>query len=381
MAESSEPTAVVPVSATVRYISSPSGGSDILKPDLVCYKGIQFRKLTGKNSQQQSELPSYHEEQGEDEEEEDEEYVEELPNGTVLTEMDIPSVFFKYIIGREGKTRLAIERDTGCSIRIPRRGEEGPVVIKADTRRQLRLAKKRINVIMWSNRGKERPTHFIGIPLNTPELQQHLERFRREVLSGCPQASGLSEVLFQIPAKLHLTLVMMRIFSEEEQEKAAREIRECLGELRAELGLLQFPIKLSGIDSMSDDPSAVNVLFAKIKETTANGKLQEFVDALATKLPLRAPDLFEAETRRDKVKLHATVMNSKFRERDQEQSQAARTPGRQQWKRKESFDARKIFSLFKDFEFGEHTVTQIHFSKRGEYGEDGFYKCIHKFDL
>ena len=44
-----------------------------------------------------------------------------------LLKMDIPSVFYKYIIGKGGAVKRDIERDTDCSIHIPRQGEVGLV--------------------------------------------------------------------------------------------------------------------------------------------------------------------------------------------------------------------------------------------------------------
>ena len=53
--------------------------------------------------------------------------VEHTRGGGLLLRMDIPEVFYKYIIGRQGKTKNSIEKDTGCRIRIPGRGRTGDV--------------------------------------------------------------------------------------------------------------------------------------------------------------------------------------------------------------------------------------------------------------
>ena len=54
--------------------------------------------------------------------------VEELPGGVGYSlRVATPSVFFKHIIGREGRTKANIERDTKCRIRIPPRGKEGDI--------------------------------------------------------------------------------------------------------------------------------------------------------------------------------------------------------------------------------------------------------------
>ena len=53
--------------------------------------------------------------------------VELTRGGGFLFRMDIPEVFYKYIIGRQGRTKTTIEKDTGCRIRIPGRGKAGNV--------------------------------------------------------------------------------------------------------------------------------------------------------------------------------------------------------------------------------------------------------------
>ena len=53
--------------------------------------------------------------------------MEHTRNGGLLFRMDIPEVFYKYIIGRQGKTKSTIEQDTGCRIQVPRQGRKGDV--------------------------------------------------------------------------------------------------------------------------------------------------------------------------------------------------------------------------------------------------------------
>lgn len=53
--------------------------------------------------------------------------VERLPNGGYRLKLPIPSVFFKYIIGKEGRTKKGIERDTECRLWLPSKGREGDV--------------------------------------------------------------------------------------------------------------------------------------------------------------------------------------------------------------------------------------------------------------
>ena len=98
----------------------------------------------------------------------------------------------------------------------------------------------------------------------------------------------------------------------------------------------------------------------------------------------------------DRVKIHATVMNTLFR-RDSSGTDApvARNSGggeggggggsssdyRQVRKDRESFDAQKIFKTFGDYEFGDHAISEVHLSTRFSSGPDGYYLPAAKLSL
>lgn len=96
------------------------------------------------------------------------------------------------------------------------------------------------------------------------------------------------------------------------------------------LGSESAVLCVEGIDTMKDDPTAVDVLFARVQLTDSsnrsvdspclwanlllsdNCRLQAFVDAVQSHVIARAPDLMKKEFDREGVKLHATLMNSRF---------------------------------------------------------------------
>ena len=67
---------------------------------------------------------------------EEDSYADELVNDSLNIEQTdygfrllilIPSVYFKYIIGKGGETKRRLENDTRTRIRIPKQGEEGNI--------------------------------------------------------------------------------------------------------------------------------------------------------------------------------------------------------------------------------------------------------------
>ena len=51
-------------------------------------------------------------------------------------------------------------------------------------------AKRRVEIVAWSSRLKEAPTHFISVPLNYPALQDNFKDFRDIALAACQKVSG-----------------------------------------------------------------------------------------------------------------------------------------------------------------------------------------------
>lgn len=52
--------------------------------------------------------------------------VEETDGGFQL-KLDVPSAFFKHIIGRKAETKRRLETETKTQIRIPKNGQDGPI--------------------------------------------------------------------------------------------------------------------------------------------------------------------------------------------------------------------------------------------------------------
>jgi hypothetical protein len=89
-------------------------------------------------------------------------------------------------------------------------------------------AKRRVEIIVWTNREKEKPTHFVSIPLTVPHIRDRVSLFKSSVLDSCRRERGICEDVFQLPEKFNLTVGILRIFSEEEEEKAKAVVKEAI---------------------------------------------------------------------------------------------------------------------------------------------------------
>lgn len=121
---------------------------------------------------------------------------------------------------------------------------------------------------------------------------------------------------------------------------------------------------------MNDDPSHVDVLYAKVSVT--NHRHSDILQNLSDAINEYFSEKGIVKSERDYVKLHATLINTRKR-KGKEDSGFKKRPKRV------AFDARPILDKFENFEFGEQVLESIHISERSATDtETGFYKAIHK---
>ncbi|XP_073723369.1 activating signal cointegrator 1 complex subunit 1 isoform X2 [Misgurnus anguillicaudatus] len=223
--------------------------------------------------------------------------------------IDVPSVLYKYIIGKKGETRKRLESETKTSISIPKQGVEGQIVITGAQQAAVVSALTRVEVLIESFRRKQPFTHFLSLALNHDQVQEGFVRFQEEVLERCGQDAGVDGSIFQKPAKLHLTIGTLVLLNEQEVTRAIELLQQCQDTIRDITEGKALPVEVRGVEYMNDDPSMVDVLYAKVSAQDGSQKLQQIADRLVECFV--SAGLMEREW--DKVKIHGTVMNTLFR--------------------------------------------------------------------
>ncbi|XP_060565839.1 activating signal cointegrator 1 complex subunit 1-like [Ruditapes philippinarum] len=285
------------------------------------------------------------------------------------TAIQAPNGLLKFVIGKKGETKNRLEVETRTKIRIPKQGQKGDIVIQGHDRNGVMSAKTRIDVLLDSGRQKTPFTHFLSIPFNAKHFQDSLTDFKNDVLRECDGDRGVDGSIFQTPCKLHLTIGCLVLLDETDIRKAVDTLLECREDLIEPI-LRGEPlhVQLHGLEYMNDDPSEVDVLYAKVKDTS--DRLQILADRLVDKFT--STGLMQREY--DKVKLHITVMNTLFRKDPTGTDEPVRKQDRGRRER-ESFNAINLLKKFGDYRFGEDTVNIVHLSQRHSFGKDGYYTC------
>ncbi|XP_063817534.1 activating signal cointegrator 1 complex subunit 1 isoform X2 [Pseudophryne corroboree] len=284
---------------------------EVLRPTLINIGGRIYRKNTIREV-------SYQNEEEDDFYRESEQCIDEPCDDFTIREtekgfqcsIDLPSQLFKYIIGKKGETKRNLESETRTSISIPRPGLEGEIVIAGQNRNGVISARTRIELLSESFRKRQPFTHFLSFALNQPEIQERFLQFKEEVLLKCCKDRGVESTIFQNPAKLHLTIGTLVLLSENEVTQASQLLQSCKEEFLDKIVAGKpLQVKVSGIEYMNDDPAMVDVLYAKVQMKDGSGRLQLIADRLMQRFLGSGLMLRDW----DKVKLHATVMNTLFR--------------------------------------------------------------------
>eukprot|EP01090_Pellita_catalonica_P014089 TRINITY_DN3504_c0_g1_i2.p1 TRINITY_DN3504_c0_g1~~TRINITY_DN3504_c0_g1_i2.p1 ORF type:complete len:229 (+),score=41.45 TRINITY_DN3504_c0_g1_i2:349-1035(+) len=214
-------------------------------------------------------------------------------------------------------------------------------------------------------------THFLSIPLNDADgrdyLPEKVEAFFADVEKRFNEKPprGYDPSIRVQPQQMHLTILMLKIFTDEELVKVKKVLASTQSTVYDLLDTRSLVVSLAGVEYMNDDPTQVNVLYIKVK----NERLQKVCRWLVERFMQEG--LAEESTKSVDVLLHATLYNTRFRKKGLTAKEEKRIP----------FDATQIINSFGSHSFGEYQLKEIQLSKRGEFDEENYYKCEAKILL
>uniref|UniRef100_A0A2L2YCP3 Activating signal cointegrator 1 complex subunit 1 n=1 Tax=Parasteatoda tepidariorum TaxID=114398 RepID=A0A2L2YCP3_PARTP len=342
---------------------------NILKPELIWIENRCYRKLNVKDNENKMYIEDdmYPVQPNEYNEEEDDVVEDDLPikyeNQKFWISLPVPGELIGYVCGNQRFNIKRIKDSTGAEIKIPSRlsgpdrggnkyGNErsSDFVITAEKESSVSQAYRMLKEIMNSGRWKIADfTHFISIPVNSDSIQKKFLTFCKAVSQSCP--SAVQGAVFTNPSKLHLTICMLTLLDKREMEEAKAALNDCASEITKMLGQRRLELDIKGIEYMNDDDAEVDVLYAKVIETDGSNVLKIIAEKLAETF-----SNMNLAPRHYSVKLHLTLLKS-----------------RSYNEKRSSFDARPILQKFKDYEFGQMEVTEIHISTRHTGHNNKYY--------
>ncbi|XP_075239931.1 activating signal cointegrator 1 complex subunit 1-like [Convolutriloba macropyga] len=292
--------------------------------------------------------------------------------------IDCPPLLLKYVIGKGGEKKREIEQETKTRVTIPdRKFPDNPIVVQGlSSVEMLNSAITRIQLTMERGRAKEPFTHFVSIPVVNLEILERFEAFKESVMSaGFVKSRRIEDTLFQKPQKMHITVATLALLSKNEVKEAVEVMNNLHSELSALVGDAKMSFTLNSLEIMNDDPSSADVLYAKVNGDSSV-LLQVIVDTIYERFSNTG--YLQKSFDRESVKMHVTLMNSRFRgERVTQQSNLGSNNSEETDDK--SFDVGALMENLADYEFGSFEVDKIHLSQRySTNAKTGYYSdsCI-----
>eukprot|EP00392_Amoebophrya_sp_AT5.2_P008360 g8381.t1 len=243
----------------------PSHASDFTDPEFLAYSvaGQRYRKVVlpkgtldlyanagGKRSKQKRAVDAGGFAEDDEDDESDVEWDEEDEGRWTFLEVEdkfeyklpMAVVYFRFVIGSGRKTLNRIMSESGTDIFVPgvedaagggdksafstglRNEGMGEIVIKARERKSIKAAKGLLEFTAEEADAKIPMTHFLNIPVSVSEFVK--VKFK-DFLDSKP-ALDLNPHYFQSPEKLHFTLIMLKLHTQEKIDKV-KEICEVFG--------------------------------------------------------------------------------------------------------------------------------------------------------
>ena len=165
-----------------------------------------------------------------------------------------------HLIGQKGKTKLKVEQDTGATINIPKKNStalpgsrDADVVVRGPTTSAAVSAATRLELLVenvlnsnkyalcfgscclhgisfttlfsGSSLCRLQYSHFVSIPLNSSATQLAFEQFKSSVTGDSQAARAhIEEPIFVSTKQMHLTVMMLKLYSEQKRH-LAKQVR------------------------------------------------------------------------------------------------------------------------------------------------------------
>eukprot|EP01129_Flabellula_baltica_P002388 TRINITY_DN12200_c0_g1_i1.p1 TRINITY_DN12200_c0_g1~~TRINITY_DN12200_c0_g1_i1.p1 ORF type:complete len:355 (-),score=88.12 TRINITY_DN12200_c0_g1_i1:160-1182(-) len=263
----------------------------------------------------------------------------------------VPTVFRKFIIGRQGRNIKKIVKETDAMISFPKSYSDPEVTICAKKKESIFHAFNRIEIIIENSAKKLPRTHTLMIPLLDTDIIENISEFIEQVESDMGDVVQGWDSKIVVPSdKLYLKIADMKLFSESDIQKACDIINAASSDMISLLESKPLSLKLEGLEPSSIDHSSVHQLSINIREI-GGSRLRKLCDFLLNLLSDN--DLITLDQKRKGVPLQITILDTERTLTKKTNIKAQAMP----------FDARRIMDQHESTSFGETTIPSIILAK------------------
>ncbi|CAE7226198.1 Ascc1 [Symbiodinium microadriaticum] len=285
--------------------------------------------------------------------------------------MEMPAIFHRFIVGSRARNKQKLEMESGCKIVVPKREElEDAVYLKARQKSSIYSCKALIELLCEKEEAKLEYTHFISVPLAYDDkFRQLVDGFREDVV--LQRFQGIDASIFMPSQRMHFTLCMLKLHSHAQVD----EMKEALKDLSARLSATSdyarpLMAHMKGLHIFTDDPTSVGVVFTTDRSRELQNRMNSMADSmfelfqarnLVSSQNLMSQRLLSSDGQHAEVKLHATLMNTKYARSRFDDRSAPR----------ENFDASVLMERFGQVDFGAVQLKEVQLSCLDEMGDNG----------
>eukprot|EP00928_Gymnodinium_smaydae_P041294 TRINITY_DN27962_c0_g1_i1.p1 TRINITY_DN27962_c0_g1~~TRINITY_DN27962_c0_g1_i1.p1 ORF type:complete len:393 (-),score=102.08 TRINITY_DN27962_c0_g1_i1:401-1519(-) len=295
-----------------------------------------------------------------------------------VLKLPIAAVFHKFIVGSRAKTKQKIEMESGATIVVPQReDQEDAIYLRGRQKQQIYSAKAQIELLCEREETKLEYTHFLSVPLaHSADFRQKVDGFREDVV--LQRFPGIDASIFMPSRRMHFTLCMLKLHSHAQVEEMKAAIADLAARIAATADFGRpLVASMRGLHIMTDDPTNVGVVFTTDRDRNLQNRMNNLADLmfdllkarnLVSDQSLNSQRLLSSDGKSAEVKLHATLMNTKY----------SRTGWREDGSRgeREAFDASPLMERFGHVDFGEVDLREVQLSCLDEMGDDGYYRSL-----
>ena len=227
------------------------------------------------------------------------------------TEVHLPKRFHKHIFGKGGVVKKRIECATDTQIYRPKnvKGQKRKDVINVRylNESSLQALDEELQTAMTDAKKRLSPTHFVSIPVGSEEVKANLTKFR----DICSNRIHPHKV--QFPSKLHLTIGVLKLFSDEDVQQACLCLSQFSSQIPTILGNKPLHGTLKNLRVMRGDIQFAKVVYSEFILSDESERLQDMADRCLEFFVEKG--LMEYQYGSKTVKLHCTLINTRWNSR------------------------------------------------------------------
>ncbi|KAK8841124.1 activating signal cointegrator 1 complex subunit [Tritrichomonas musculus] len=208
----------------------------------------------------------------------DQGFVEESAENSYQSSIDVPSSLAERVFGKKKANIQSLRKSTGTRISITEGTNVVHLIISASSKEKLDAAVQQVQSHVDSIKADESFTHFVAVPCTSdPSFTDGIRRF----LTMTNSSSPLQPIAFDNLHRLHITLLTLRLTSQEMVQKAGLIICKTVKDFDWNG---DKSIEISGLNVFDGGEDGPRLFYAQPRGSDTKIMLKALQESIATAL-------------------------------------------------------------------------------------------------